>query len=905
MLVVMKGELMNKDVSGALREFWIEPPELKNKNSKSSIWVESNDFYCFQQDDSGLSAKEHESAHYLLVGFDTEFKTPSVALSPAEVKEEGKARSLILSYQFHAKTSEGLEWSGICCPEGDERITLQDFMIFVLGTGARVHGVRNLPNKVYLVGHFTRADIPAFADFQELTKYMSAVRSTFVSTDSYVKVDVPTPDDESVALKLYIRDTMLLTPQSSKSLKALGELVGIEKVELTPDREEFKRVIRNMDKLRYENWPLFKRYALTDAEICVRYMEKVIDQYKAVTGNFKVPITLTGIGVDLLLKSWRDEGLDYLWMLGKERVKQSYFSKSKGRYIYKTSDVELDLVHRETVFVTECYHGGRNEQFWFGPCFKDDWSDFDLSSAYPTAMSLIGLPDWYGLHDSKNLDDYGPETLGFVQVEFEFPVGTRYPTLPVRTDNGLIFPLKGVSCCAAPELYVARKLGAQLTIKHGVIVPTDNRTRIFGDFIKDCINKRIDAGSKTLEGLFWKEISNSTYGKTAQGLHEKRVYDMRDREGKALPQSKITNAYYASYITSFTRAVLGEIMNSVPANRMVFSCTTDGFICNMTDDEAVVCQQGVLSTLYAKQRRILTKDSTVLDKKHAVKRPLGWRTRGQATLDAGDVNPNQGDFHIVLAKGGIYTPPEFEEDDEQNAEIVRLFFERTPETRIVVEAKTGVRDMVEYNADFVEKIFSKRLNMEYDWKRAPFAVTESTTYGHIAFSTQPWSTKEQFFTIRDNWNEYVKDDPHCLKTMDDFNLFSSYVETRTFLEVQTAKYLRKKNGDVNRLRQQLCSAYKNSAAGLKPKVHGLNDLTFAELLTSVGIPCKKSDVENGRKKEFVPYSCPPTEQVEVLLMKLQVHLKNLEPELFLYESDGANPIKLSQLNDCPFVNRVD
>ena len=223
MIVVMKGELMNKDVLSALREFWIEPPELKNKNSKSSIWVESNDFYCFQQDDSELSAKEHESTHYLLVGFDTEFKTPPVALSPAEVKEEGKAKSLILSYQFHAKTSEGVEWQGICCPEGDERITLQDFMIFVLGTGARVHGVRYLPTKVYLVGHFTRADIPAFADFQELTKYMSAVRSTFVTTSEHFEaIQVPTVDNDDVKLKVFLRDTMLLTPQSSKSLKALG-----------------------------------------------------------------------------------------------------------------------------------------------------------------------------------------------------------------------------------------------------------------------------------------------------------------------------------------------------------------------------------------------------------------------------------------------------------------------------------------------------------------------------------------------------------------------------------------------------------------------------------------------------------------------------------------------------------
>lgn len=898
---------MNLERSRGVREFWIEPQELKNKNSKSSMWVERDDFYCCRQDVSGLSVKEHESKHYLLVGFDTEFKTPSVALSPSEVKEEGKARSLILSYQFHAKTSEGLEWSGICCPEGDERITLQDFLIFVLGTGARVHGVRNLPIKVYLVGHFTRADIPAFADFQELTKYMSAVRSTFVTTnDHFQGILIPTLDDEvPLKLKVFLRDTMLLTPQSSKSLKALGELVGIEKVELTPDREEFKLIIRNMDKLRYENWDLFKRYALTDAVICVRYMEKVIDQYKAVTGNFKVPITLTGIGVDLLLKSWGDSGLDYLWMVGKERIKQSYYSKPKGRYIYKTSDVEISCVHRETVFVTECYHGGRNEQFWFGPGFKDEWSDFDLSSAYPTAMSLIGLPNWLNIHDSKNLDDFGPETLGFVEVEFEFPANTRYPILPVRTDNGLIFPLKGLSCCAAPELFVARKLGAKLTIKHGVIVPTDNSTLIFGDFIKDCINKRMKAGSKTLEGLFWKEISNSTYGKTAQGLHEKRVYDLRDREGKSLPPSKITNAYYASYITSFTRAVLGEIMNSVPANRMVFSCTTDGFICNMTADEAVVCQQGVLSALYAKQRRLLTKDSTVLDKKHAVKRPLGWRTRGQATLDVGNVHPEQSDFHIVLAKGGIYTPPEFEEDDEQNAEIVRMFFERTPETRIVVEAKTGIRDMVEYNADFVEKVFSKRLNMEYDWKRAPFAVTESKSYGHIAFSTQPWATREQFFTIRDNWNEYVKNDPHCLKTMDDFDEFSSFVESRTFLEAQTAKYLRKKRGDVNRLRQMLCSAYKNSAAGLKPKVNGLNDQLFADLLTIVGITCKKADVENGKKKDFVPHSCPPTEQVEILLVKLQTHFKTLDAALFVYDSDGANPIRLSQGHKCQFIDRVD
>lgn len=437
---------MSTNPQSGTKEFWVEPPELGNKNSKRCLWVERGDIYCFSKDDSDsdFSEEKSDASPYLLVGFDTEFKTPSEALTPAEVKESGKARSLILSYQFHAKTSTGIEWTGICCPEGDERITLQDFMIFVFGTGARTHNIRNIPTNVYLVGHFTRADIPAFANFQELTKYMSAVRSTFVTTnDHFQSIGITCVDGEAIKLKVFLRDTMLLTPQSSKSLKALGELVGVDKVELAPDKDTYRQIIKNMDKLRHEDWDLFKRYALTDAEICVRYMERVIVQYKEVTRKFKVPITLTAIGVDLLLKSWADAGVDHLAVLGQEIVYQNYFNKTKGRFIRKKTAVEIAVVHRETVFVNECYHGGRNEQFWFGPCFSDDWSDFDLSSAYPTAMSLIGMPDWHAIHDCKNLDEFDPETLGFVQVEFEFPAETRYPCLPVRTDNGLIFPPQG------------------------------------------------------------------------------------------------------------------------------------------------------------------------------------------------------------------------------------------------------------------------------------------------------------------------------------------------------------------------------------------------------------------------------------------------------------------------------
>ena len=61
---------------------------------------------------------------------------------------------------------------------------------------------------------------------------------------------------------------------------------------------------------------------------------------------------------------------------------------------------------------------------------------------------------------SLDPDDYEPNTLGYAQVEFKFPSSVRYPSLPVRTENGLIFPLSGIAHVASPEIFLARSLGA-------------------------------------------------------------------------------------------------------------------------------------------------------------------------------------------------------------------------------------------------------------------------------------------------------------------------------------------------------------------------------------------------------------------------------------------------------------
>lgn len=871
-------------------EVFVTPPEFGE--GKKSFRLERGNFRStdaspIKKPKGGLSISDNSP--YLILGFDTEFKTPDYAVTREQIAD-GLAKYQVLSYQFHAKASTGEEWTGICCPDLDQRLSVAEFLTFALGSGVQDGSITEVPTKIFLVGHFTRADIPAFADFHDQTSYISSLRNTFATTSETIPIHFQFDDGDTIKIDLGIRDTMLLTPQASKSLKALGELVGQPKIVLDSNPVRHKYLISNMDVVRREDWDLFKRYALNDATICVLYIEQMIKLYEQVTGKKKVPITLTAIGVDLLIKNWVDAQLDRLDIVGRESIKEHVFNKSKGYYQSVKREVPIQEFAWDLDFVTETYHGGRNEQFWFGPGPEDNWIDLDLASAYPTAMSMIGMPDWHKLRQTNKLSDFTPTTLGFACVEFEFPKETRYPTLPVRTENGLIFPLTGRSCCAAPEICVAKKLGCKMKLIRGVIVPCDPGQLIFGDFIKDCINKRIEAGSKTMTGLFWKEISNSTYGKTAQGLRTKRVYDMREKGTKPLPESLITNPCYASFITSFVRALLGEIMNSLPSDKMVFSCTTDGFITNAPESEIERLNQGDLAKLYRTAREHLTGDSRMLEVKHRIRQPLGWRTRGQATLKRHSHLEDNDDVGIVLAKGGIFTKPESESDTEQNEEILTMFFNRTPETILHVESMTGIRDIVERDADLVTKEIHKRLNMEFDWKRQSAKVEFSKEYNHIYFATKPWRSFAQFTQTRQAWDEFTRNDPVCLKTDQDFNRFADFVDSKACKEKST--YLRKDQPDLKRLRLMLCSAWHHSAAGIDRVKSGMSATQFAELLSSHGIPCKKTDVENGKKKLYEPHSTPNTPKVRSCLESLRTVFRKLRIEEILFKDTSEDAVTL-------------
>ena len=871
-----------------------EPPELGAPLIAHQLSAEDFEQTLFNSPSSRRQALD--SQPYILIGFDTEFKTPSFSLTKDDIKA-GAGKYKVLSYQFHAKASDGSDWQGILCPKDDERITLAEFLIFVFSK--RPDRSLKIPPQIFLIGHFTRADLPAFSDFSDQAAYLSNVRNTFVSIDEYQRVAIAA-GDEVFNLKVVIRDTMLLTPQSAKSLKGLGDLLGLPKLTLDDDPKKHREKIAAMDKVRCEDWQRFKAYALMDATICLRYIERMIAQYHHVTGKHKVPVTLTSIGVDLLLKTWNERfQVSHLDLLGSEALSVRYYSKAKKRYVVKKEVVPIEEFSHYIDFITESYHGGRNEQYSFGPGAEGNWIDLDLAGAYPTAMSLIGRADWRNLYESTQIEEFTATTLGYAWVDFAFPIGCRYPSMPVRTENGLVFPLRGRTYIAAPELVVAQALGCKVKIRKGVIVPTDSKTLIFGEFIKECIANRLAVGSKSLEGLFWKEISNSTYGKTAQGLRVKRVYDMRDREMKPLPESTITNCAFASFITSFVRALLAECMNKVAETSTVFSCTTDGFLTNHPEAKISQLTQGELGRLYAKARKRLTGEEQVLEVKHRIAQPLGWRTRGQATLKP-HADLKFEPEGILLAKGGIYTAAQFEEPIDRNDEIVRLFFNRTETSEIRVETLTGVREIVELDADLVSKEVVKRLSMEYDWKRQPLNPSLNSDYNHVQFATLPWETVEKFKQIRLLWEAYNKSSNHCIKSIADFEAFADHVEIHSHAKEITS-YLKRKDPDIHRLRQLLCSAWQQNSAGLT-KGFPKTATEFSQVLESVGLPCKRSDVENGAKRPFEPHSCPPTTKVLQILESLKAYFPRLRMYRFL-----AKPINAANVTIRPslFESIVD
>jgi hypothetical protein len=277
----------------------------------------------------GDNIRQEKRDNYLLIGFDTEFQAPSDHVDNKKV-EAGQAKYEVLSYQFFAENDSGETWSGITIPDQGQRMSLGEFIVFVIGKGIRDHGVMNVPSNIMLVGHYNRADLPAFREKGDILWKLTNIRKSFITLGLPLSIRIlfSNRKGDFVELKTYVRDTILLAPEGKKSLAEVGKLVGFKKIKLANNPADELTFKKNMKIVRDNKWDLFRDYALLDAEICVRYFKFLTKLYRNLTGRKILPSTLSSIGTNLLIDGWKSQlpAINEQDIVGKESFTETIWN---------------------------------------------------------------------------------------------------------------------------------------------------------------------------------------------------------------------------------------------------------------------------------------------------------------------------------------------------------------------------------------------------------------------------------------------------------------------------------------------------------------------------------------------------------------------------------------------------
>jgi len=177
--------------------------------------------------------------------------------------------------------------------------------------------------------------------------------------------------------------------------------------------------------------------------------------------------------------------------------------------------------------------------------------------------------------------------IALADIEFSFPKKCLYPSLSLRVENfGIINTLEGRTVATIPEIDLALYQGAKIIYHEAVVINNFNGEYVFRDHLKKLYDLRNEAKRNDQELLqqLYKTYSNSLYGKLAQGIRERKMFNTRDGITKKLPKSPITNAYYAAMTTGLIRAALASVLVAIEEliqkgfNYKIISATTDGLL---------------------------------------------------------------------------------------------------------------------------------------------------------------------------------------------------------------------------------------------------------------------------------------------------------------------------------------
>lgn len=815
-------------------------------------------------------------------------------------------------------------------PGREDRPTMAQFIQQALRKAMKEGVIPSMPDKIVVFGHFIRGDLATFRDFWAHKREFRGLGKTLVSAqDQVLQLDEADSNDAAgddpdrgwsgQSEHLYLRnlagrqfdvrvrfiDTIKLTP-GQKGLAYVGKMMGLPKLELhdgdKPDREylripQIATIERpecvgfgvpavygkeRMDLIKRDYRAEFDKYAYRDAEIALKYglyMERFAgDQLglgRQKSGHSRLPTTIAACATGLITRL-ADGSAALAELVGRTTVSRTFFDEATRRYrTVKRPEVSPGLAIYYQI-ARMAYHGGRNECFYHGPSNVTRWFDFDLPGAYTTALAALRPIDYDNIRQEFDPDAFGIDDMGVAWISFEFPEGTRFPCVPVRgAADELFFPLRGDRddkvFVASPEIFLARQMGAKITIHQGIKAPWKSDERIFEPFTRLVQTKRREYPKDEYPALneLWKEVGNSGYGLTAQGLREKRVFDPKTMHGQLMGPSPLTEPFLAAWVTSFIRAVLGEILAGVPADGTVISATTDGLLTDVPIERLKL--DGPICSYFADIRENLFGAREVLDPKpkHGARQIVSVAVRTTFTARA------MPGLAPVCAKGSV-KPPSGEGRD--NWFMLWRFMRHRYGDTVVHEQLISAREQLTREADLYSVRRVRRLNLSYDHKRRPVdgrMMPIGRRSERIAWDTVPWQSRTEAEFGRSRAEGWRKGRQTVIRTLADFRGWDEYLAASLAMEeacrsagIRTIP-IREDNA-AGVLKRLFLQAGRSGEWGLVFPPRGLT--AIAGMLTEAGFATGKEDVTYAgrRHARLLPHCVALTpETVELLQVILK------------------------------------
>ena len=543
------------------------------------------------------------------------------AETQAYTDDLGNLRNKVLSYQIGALNIKKRTYREcIVFPENGKRLRLRDIIAKAIGLAGLGRSKAN-GAKVLQITHYGIMEWSLFKDRKDVSSLFKEVHKVPVCFRSKEIKSVPLEGRHYVKVLFRSSDTYLHAPAGFRTLDKLSQMTITRKVSIGD-------CIKDMEGLLRDDRDLFIYYALSDIRATLEYEALFLQKVYLMTGTPCLPVTLGDLSVKCFDSMIRDmnnipktpvlkiiDNEPLLRLMGKE-ITNYTDSKGHNRKSYRYTDKYL----WNKTLCSDSYYGGLNISFICGERKASPdkvFLDLDFSGAYPTALAACGDIDFNSVSVRFNeiqvrtvdellkylkmdLCDISEVPHYYFCLDFKWAPDTLFPSIPCHTDAGLIYPLEGYTYCTMPELLYALSTGkVSVTINAYTGFKSKRDAFTLAGVFKKLTEERKKSVKGTLEERMWKEVSNTLYGKMAQGIKERKVFDITRNESRTLGPSPISCVYYASSCTGLVRAALSSAIDVIgnADGCSVVCATTDGFIAEVplpegfeikTDDNGIV-----------------------------------------------------------------------------------------------------------------------------------------------------------------------------------------------------------------------------------------------------------------------------------------------------------------------------